>query len=134
MAMFEAEMTFISPPSLRMPDQTKSELSSAGISFVEAEEPEEAAGRDLDVLYVTRIQRERFGDPQEYESVAHSYRVTPNTIDALGGDVSILHPLPRVDEIDEEVDALDNAIYFEQAHNGIPTRQALLGLVTGGLE
>lgn len=133
MAMFGSEMTFISPPSLRMPDQIKGELREAGISFEEAEEPEQAADRRLDVLYVTRIQRERFGDPQEYESVAHSYRVTPKTVEAMGGDVSIMHPLPRVDEIAEEVDALENAIYFEQAHNGIPTRQALLGLVTGGL-
>jgi len=134
MAMFGSEMTFISPPSLRMPEQIKEELSAAGISFHEAEEPEQAADRRLDVLYVTRIQRERFGDPQEYESVAHSYRVTPDTVLALGGEVSIMHPLPRVDEIAEEVDALENAIYFEQAHNGIPTRQALLGLVTGGLQ
>jgi len=134
MAMFGSEMTFISPPSLRMPSQIKEELSAAGISFHEAEEPEQAADRRLDVLYVTRIQRERFGDPQEYESVAHSYRVTPDTVLSLGGEVSIMHPLPRVDEIAEEVDALENAIYFEQAHNGIPTRQALLGLVTGGLQ
>lgn len=134
MAMFGSEMTFISPPSLRMPEQIKEELSEAGISFHEAEEPEQAADRSLDVLYVTRIQRERFGDPQEYESVAHSYRVTPDTVLSLGGEVSIMHPLPRVDEISEEVDALENAIYFEQAHNGIPTRQALLGLVTGGLQ
>ena len=134
MAMFDAEMTFISPPSLRMPGQIKEELSAQGISFKEAEEPEQAADRRLDVLYVTRIQRERFGDPQEYESVAHSYRVTQKTVDVLGGVVSIMHPLPRVDEIAEEVDALDNAVYFDQAHNGIPTRQALLGLVTGGLE
>jgi len=134
MAMFGAEMTFISPPSLRMPEQIKSELRGAGISFWEVEEPEQAADRSLDVLYVTRIQRERFGDPQEYESVAHSYRVTPETVLHLGGEVSIMHPLPRVDEIAEEVDALKNAVYFDQAHNGIPTRQALLGLVTGGLQ
>ena len=134
MAMFGAEMTFISPPSLRMPEQIKEELIAAGISFQEAEEPEQAADRCLDLLYVTRIQRERFGDPQEYESVAHSYRVTPDTVLTLGGELSIMHPLPRVDEIAEEVDAMENAVYFEQAHNGIPTRQALLGLVTGGLQ
>jgi aspartate carbamoyltransferase catalytic subunit len=133
MAMFGARMTFISPGSLRMPDQIKSDLTSAGIEFTEVAQPEEA-GDGLDVLYVTRIQRERFGDPQEYESVAHCYRITRDTVRALGGRPVIMHPLPRVDEIAEEVDDLPNAIYFRQAHNGIPTRQALLGLVTGGLD
>jgi len=88
----------------------------------------------LDILYVTRIQKERFGDPQEYKNVAHSYRIDRNTIRSLGEQVRVMHPLPRVDEIAEEVDATPNAIYFRQAHNGVPTRQALLGLVTGGIE
>lgn len=132
MSLFGARMTFISPQTLQMPEMIKRELSIAGVSFREVRQPEEA-GDDLDVLYVTRIQRERFGDPQEYESVAHSFRVTAETVRNLGGRVLVMHPLPRVDEISEEVDALPNAIYFRQAHNGIPTRQALLGLVTGGL-
>ncbi|MBN1434619.1 aspartate carbamoyltransferase [Candidatus Fermentibacterales bacterium] len=130
--LFGAEITLISPPTLRMPAHILAELTAAGIRCREIEQPEEA-GRNLDVLYITRIQRERFGDPQEYESVAHCYRVTASTIDALGGKVRVMHPLPRVDEIAEEVDRMPNAIYFEQAHNGIPTRQALLGLVMGGL-
>lgn len=134
MAMFQCRMTFISPPSLQMPTEIKKELASSRIEFSEVSEPEQAAEDDLDVLYVTRIQRERFGDPQEYEMVAHSYRVTPDTVSMLGEQVRIMHPLPRVDEIDESVDDMDNAIYFHQAHNGIPTRQALLGLVTGALE
>jgi len=134
LAMFGAELTFISPPSLRMPTQIKKDLGESGISFTEVLEPEDAAESRLDILYVTRIQKERFGDPQEYESVAHSFRITEETIQVLGGEVKIMHPLPRVDEIAEEVDQLPNAIYFAQAHNGIPTRQALLGLVTGGLE
>lgn len=133
LSKFGARLTFVSPPSLRMPDMIKEELAAAGVSFSEVQQPEEAE-RDLDVLYVTRIQRERFGDPQEFESVAHSYRVTRDTVRTLGEQVSILHPLPRVDEIAEDVDTLPNALYFKQAHNGIPVRQALLGLVTGTLE
>lgn len=132
MSMFGARMTFISPQTLQMPDMIKRELAGAGIGFREVRQPEEA-GDDLDVLYVTRIQRERFGDPQEYESVAHSFRITSETVRNLGGRVLVMHPLPRVDEISEDVDPLPNAIYFKQAHNGIPTRQALLGLVTGGI-
>ncbi len=133
LALYGARMTFISPQSLCMPDTIKGEMESAGVSFREVREPEDA-GTDLDVLYVTRIQKERFGDPQEYESVAHCYRISGETVAALGGKVLIMHPLPRVDEISEEVDALPNAIYFRQAHNGVPVRQALLGLVTGGLD
>ncbi len=81
----------------------------------------------------SRIQKERFGDPLEYKNVAHGYRIDKSTISALGEQVRIMHPLPRVDEIAEEVDSTPNAIYFTQAHNGVPTRQALLGLVTGGI-
>ncbi len=109
------------------------ELDERGITYSTAMTPEEAGSMNLDVLYVTRIQKERFGDPQEYKNVAHSYRITRETIKELGSGVRIMHPLPRVDEIAEEVDSTPNAIYFRQAHNGVPTRQALLGLVTGGI-
>lgn len=134
MSMFGAEMVFISPPSLKMPPAILTELDEKGISYTTAETPEDAGGMMLDILYVTRIQKERFGDPQEYKSVAHSYRIDRNTIKTLGQQVRVMHPLPRVDEIAEEVDSTPNAIYFRQAHNGVPTRQALLGLVTGGIE
>ena len=133
MALFGAEMVFISPPSLKMPQTILSELTDKGISYRTADTPENAADMNLDVLYVTRIQRERFGDPQEYKNVAHGYRIDKSTISVLGEQVRIMHPLPRVDEIAEEVDETPNAIYFTQAHNGVPTRQALLGLVTGGI-
>jgi aspartate carbamoyltransferase catalytic subunit len=133
LAMFGAELTFIAPPSLEMPAQILHGLETSGITFRQIREPEEAADLGLDFLYVTRIQKERFGDPQEYASVAHSYQVTCDTVALLGRDVMIMHPLPRVDEISVEVDSLPNALYFTQAHNGVPTRRALLGLVTGGL-
>jgi len=134
MSMFKAEMVFISPPSLKMPPAILQELDEKGITYTTAESPDDASGMNLDVLYVTRIQKERFGDPQEYKNVAHSYRIDRNTVRNLGEQVRVMHPLPRVDEIAEEVDAMPNAIYFRQAHNGVPTRQALLGLVTGGIE
>lgn len=133
MAMFGAEMVFISPPSLKMPSAILEDLTDKGISYRTANTPEDAADMNLDVLYVTRIQKERFGDPLEYKNVAHGYRIDRSTISALGEQVRIMHPLPRVDEIAEEVDSTPNAIYFTQAHNGVPTRQALLGLVTGGI-
>ncbi len=134
LTMFGNELSFISPPSLMMPEHILEELKARGVEFNILENLEDAADAGLDILYVTRIQKERFGDPQEYEKVAGTYRITRDTIKLLGDSIRIMHPLPRVDEIAEEVDSTDNAIYFVQAHNGIPTRQALLGLVTGGLE
>jgi len=78
------------------------------------------------VLYVTRIQRERFPDETEYEKVAGEYQIDTETLDAAKDDLAVMHPLPRVDEIDPAVDGTDHATYFEQAHNGVPVRMALL--------
>jgi len=129
----DVEMVFISPPSLRMPEDTLEDLVARGIHFQEHREIDELT-RPLDVLYVTRIQKERFADLLEYERVAGAYRVGPKSLEHLGEKVRVMHPLPRVDEISEQMDSLPNAIYFRQAHNGIPTRQALLGLVTGRIQ
>jgi aspartate carbamoyltransferase catalytic subunit len=132
LALFRAPMVFIAPEILSMPGYLLEEIREMGS---ETRQFEALCDIDipLDVLYVTRIQKERFGDMQEYERVAGTYRVTPETVRALSEGVRIMHPLPRVDEIDVEVDAMENAIYFEQAHNGIPVRQAILGLVTGSI-
>ncbi len=130
---FGARLVFIAPPSLRMPDYVKEELSEAGTQFDEVADTSECPTK-LDVLYATRIQKERFADFQEYERVAGVFRLKPESLTGPCEGVRIMHPLPRVDEISERVDALPNAIYFRQAHNGIPTRQALLGLVTGAIQ
>jgi aspartate carbamoyltransferase catalytic subunit len=82
--------------------------------------------RDLDVLYVTRIQRERFPDSASYYNVASSYRITPDLLDGVKDHLMILHPLPRAGEIDPAVDRTPYARYFEQARNGVPVRMALL--------
>lgn len=134
LAMYGNRLTFISPPTLQMPGHILKELDDLKVSYSVVDNLEDAGETGLDILYVTRIQKERFGDPQEYEKVAGTYRITRGTMGLLGDELRIMHPLPRVDEIAEEVDTTPNAIYFIQAHNGIPTRQALLGLVTGGLE
>jgi len=130
---FHTNFVFISPPSLRMPADVKEELKEAGIKFHEVTEAEQSP-EAMDVLYVTRIQKERFADFQEYEKVAGVYRLTPNSLSGPCKNAKIMHPLPRVDEISEEMDSSPNAIYFRQAHNGIPTRQTLLGLVTGAIQ
>jgi aspartate carbamoyltransferase catalytic subunit len=133
LSQFGTQFSFISPPSLRMPEYTVEQLKSAGASFEEIGDINQLKG-PLDVLYVTRIQKERFADFQEYERVAGVYRIGPDSLKVLGEKVRVMHPLPRVDEIVEDLDATPNAIYFRQAHNGIPTRQALLGLVTGTIQ
>jgi aspartate carbamoyltransferase catalytic subunit len=86
---------------------------------------------DLDVLYMTRVQRERFADPAEYERVQGVYRLTVEDLELAPSHLRVLHPLPRVDEIAEEVDDMPQALYFRQAANGVPTRMALLAAVLG---
>jgi len=132
LSLFKANLWFISPEILRMPDFLVGEIKENGSRIREVEEIEDVT-ENLDVLYVTRIQKERFGDMQEYKKVAGYYRITETVVQSLGRNIKIMHPLPRVDEIAPSVDSLDNAIYFKQAHNGIPVRQAVLGLVTGSI-
>ena len=128
LSLFGSTIWLISPEILRMPEFLVDELRINGSSVREIDNLE-LVDEPLDVLYVTRIQKERFGDFQEYKRVAGSYRITRDVVESLGKDIKIMHPLPRVDEIDPEVDEMENAIYFHQAHNGIPVRQAILGMV-----
>ncbi len=117
------EMYFISPKELKMPKDIIEDLKFKNIKFCELENIENI-GDDIDVLYVTRIQKERFPDPNEYEKVKGSYRITKEFVE--GKKFIIMHPLPRVDEIDYEVDNLPQAKYFKQSFYGIPVRMAIL--------
>jgi len=118
------------PPQLAPRREVVSALERAGVRFERAE-LEEVIG-EVDVLYVTRIQRERFPDPEEYERVRGSYRVTASMLEGARDSLVVLHPLPRVDEIDHSVDSTRHAWYFRQARNGVPVRMALLKLILGG--
>jgi aspartate carbamoyltransferase catalytic subunit len=123
---FDARQHFVSPESLQLPRSVRYDLHEAGAQVREHEDLE-AVLPNLDVLYVTRIQRERFPDDDEYEAVAGEYRITPELLEEHAkDDLSVMHPLPRVDEIAPEVDDTEYATYFEQAHNGVPVRMALL--------
>lgn len=122
------KLRLIAPPTLRMPPSVLRELEGR----LEYEEQEELNLRGLDVVYVTRIQKERFPDIEEYERVKGAYVIRAETVKQLKADAIILHPLPRVDEIHPEVDALPQAKYFEQAKGGVPVRMALLKLLLGG--
>ncbi len=94
----------------------------------QVEDPAKAV-KDADVLYATRIQKERFPDPQEYLKVAGSYRVDLALLRDGKKDLAVMHPLPRVNEIAPEVDRTPHALYFKQAFNGVPVRMALLSLI-----
>ena len=130
LALYGTKMTFVAPPFLRMPSYLLDSLAAEGIDYTETEMIEPVIG-DLDVLYVTRIQKERFGDPLEYEKVQGAYRVDRALIEQTREEFCLLHPLPRVDEIATEVDDLPQAHYFRQAHNGVTVRKALLAMVLG---
>jgi aspartate carbamoyltransferase catalytic subunit len=84
-----------------------------------------------DIVYMTRIQRERFSDPMEYEKVKNSYILNKKMLENTKANLKILHPLPRVNEIETEVDDCEQAYYFQQALNGVYVRQALLKLILG---
>jgi aspartate carbamoyltransferase catalytic subunit len=126
-----ASLSFVSPPTLEMPREIVEHVKERGLSFRMAHHLEDVI-READVVYVTRIQKERFPDPQEYEKVAGSYRVSVDLLRESKRDLIILHPLPRVAEIDPEVDRTRHALYFKQAFNGVPVRMALLNLILGG--
>jgi aspartate carbamoyltransferase catalytic subunit len=131
LTMFGAEVTFVAPASLQMPRETVKQVEKLGGRPKLTSKLEEVI-KDIDVLYVTRIQRERFPDPNEYLKVAGSYRIDNNLLREAKQNLTVMHPLPRVDEIAPEVDYTQHAKYFEQAFNGVPVRMALLSLVLGG--
>ena len=115
----------ISTPELKCPDYVTSALSENGNSFVEVKTIEECIS-ELDILYMTRIQRERFASKEEYARQAGVYRLTAEKMKLAKPDMAVLHPLPKVDEIDYEVDDDPRTMYFEQAENGMYIRMALI--------
>ena len=131
LTMFGAKLTLVAPESLQMPSDTYAHLKEKGCDTVKTAVLEDAIGQ-ADVLYVTRIQKERFPDPAEYQKVAGMYRINNAMLREAKSDMIVMHPLPRVDEISHEVDSTPHAKYFEQAFNGVPVRMALLTAILGG--
>ncbi len=131
LTMFGAKLSFVAPESLQMPRDIIDSLKADGCNPYLTDDLDEVI-QDADVLYVTRIQKERFPDPNEYKKVAGMYRVDNEALRESKKDLIVMHPLPRVDEIAPEVDSTEHAKYFEQAFNGIPIRMALLASVMGG--
>ncbi len=132
LAMFGAKITLISPKGLEMPEEVIADLAKFNTTIKETNDLEGSIPV-CDVLYVTRIQKERFPDPEEYEKVKGAYKITLQTLESAKRDAIILHPLPRIDEISPEVDQTKHARYFKQVHYGLPVRMAVLGLVMESL-
>jgi len=131
LALYGAELIFVSPSILKMPKEVVEECSElSGDPPVQTSNLEKVI-KEADVLYVTRIQKERFPDAEEYNKVVGSYKIDNELLENAKNDMIIMHPLPRVVEIDPEVDKTKHAVYFKQAFNGVPIRMALLSLVLG---
>ena len=132
LSLFDVELFLVSPESLRMRSEILRAIQDK-IPVAETSSLEKAVSQ-VDVLYVTRIQKERFPDPAEYAKVKGVYRIDLKTLVDAKKDLIILHPLPRVDEIAAEVDGTSQARYFQQVWNGIVVRMALLALVLGSVK
>jgi aspartate carbamoyltransferase catalytic subunit len=114
-----------------MPKEVIDECKNLGVEPTQTSSLEKAI-KDADVLYATRIQKERFPDAEEYNKVVGSYKINNELLKNSKKKLIVMHPLPRVTEIEPEVDKTPHAVYFKQAFNGVPVRMALLSLVTGG--
>ena len=130
LSLYQARLYFVSPANLRMPEEITSNLKQRGIGIEETEDLEKAASGSH-LIYMTRIQKERFTDLTEYERVRGSYIIDGEFLRRLKKKITILHPLPRVDEISPDVDAYPGAAYFRQVRNGVFVRMALLATVLG---
>lgn len=127
---FDVTINLVAPGILPMPEEVLGELDEAGIA-VEQHRSLEPVISATDVLYVTRVQRERFEHESQYEAVKDEFVVTPETLQAAGDDMIVMHPLPRVNEISMEVDRDPRAAYFRQMEYGMYVRMALLAMVLG---
>ncbi len=122
---FKPTFYFDAPRHLKMPDYIIDELKEKNIPFYEVEDIKEILP-DLDILYVTRIQKERFAVLEDYEKVKDAYIITADLLENVKPNFKVLHPLPRVNEITTDVDQTPYAYYFQQAKNGVPVRQAII--------
>lgn len=125
---FDTTFHFISPKELKMPRVYKIHLEKKGLKFYEYEDMDDNI-KDADILYMTRVQKERFSDPIEYERTKNAYILKPDMLYGVKEGMKILHPLPRVNEVDYSVDDTPYAIYFKQAENGVYVRQAIISLI-----
>ena len=125
MSEFNATFYFIAPDELRMPEEYKMYLNQMGLKYYESKDLNDAIN-DADIIYMTRVQKERFSDPIEYERTKNAYVLKNAMLEGTRPNMRILHPLPRVNEIHVDVDANPKAYYFDQTENGVYVRQAII--------
>lgn len=125
----DVKLSLVSPEGLRMREDVIKDTKGK-VDYVETESLREVVG-DLDVLYMTRIQRERFPSEEEYSKYSGAYIIDREFMKLAKPDMTLLHPLPRVNEIKPEVDSLPNAWYFKQVHHGVYARMAIIALALG---
>ncbi len=130
LALYKANIILVSPKELRLPSEMTTFLRENNISFRETEDMNEAL-KEANVLYMARIQKERFSTQQEYERFKGCYILSRELIERYNENLIVMHALPRVDEITLDVDGLKGAAYFRQVQNGVATRMALLSIVLG---
>ncbi len=131
MSQFNASFTFIAPKELQMPLEYKMFLDSVNLKYKETSELSAENIKDADIIYMTRVQRERFSDPLEYEKVKNVYVLRNAMLQDTKPNMRVLHPLPRVNEIHTDVDDNPKAYYFPQAKNGVFTRMAIMASILG---
>ena len=130
---FNARFTFVAPPEMELPREYKQFLDENKLNYTEKQQIDDSI-KDADIVYMTRVQRERFNDPLEYERVKNVYVLRESTIEGTKPGMRILHPLPRVNEIDPRLDRSEKAYYFRQTENGVYTRMAIMSYLLGAKE
>lgn len=130
MSHFDPTFIFTAPAELRMPDEYKTFLDQRRIPYTESADLNSHLD-ETDILYMTRVQQERFTDPIEYEKVKDTYRLEARMLGGVRENLKILHPLPRLTEIAEDVDETPYAYYFKQAENGVYVRMAIIAYLLG---
>jgi aspartate carbamoyltransferase catalytic subunit len=130
MSKFNTTFYFISPEELKMPAEYKLQLDEIGLEYYEGKDLNQFL-TEADIIYMTRVQQERFTDPIEYERVKNAYVLRREMLDGCKETMKVLHPLPRVNEIHPDVDASPHAYYFDQARNGVFVRMAIISAILG---
>ncbi len=130
LSLFNIKMFFVAPQSLRMPVEITGRLKERGVDIIETEDLISSA-KESDIIYVTRIQKERFSDISEYERLKDAFIIDNEFLKKVNKKLVIMHPLPRVNEINPEIDSYEGAAYFRQVKNGLYIRMALLANVLG---
>jgi aspartate carbamoyltransferase catalytic subunit len=130
LSVYQVDFTFVAPAALAMPAQVSEYLRTRNL---DAEETNDLARslKNADVVYMTRVQKERFADPKQYDKLKNLYILNRDVVASAKPGLLVMHPLPRIDEITADVDGLPNAAYFRQARNGVYMRMALLAAVLG---